>query len=88
MRMDVRPPYVSKILRGTSNFTLDSVIKLCSAVESDFVFAIVPKNTTPPANYLIYWSHDSTPVELPSPQFNRRGNSSGELEQLCKNPYV
>jgi transcriptional regulator with XRE-family HTH domain len=44
-KINVKPPYVSKILRGTSNFTLDSIIKIASAVEADFVFDLVPKET-------------------------------------------
>lgn len=43
-RIEAKPPYISKILRGKSNFTFDSVIKLCSAVDADFVFDVVPKN--------------------------------------------
>jgi transcriptional regulator with XRE-family HTH domain len=45
-RMGVEPPYVSKILRGTSNFTLDSMIKICSAVDTEFCFHVRPKEVT------------------------------------------
>ena len=43
-KIDAKPPYISKILRGKSNFTFDSIIKLCSAVDADFVFDLVPKD--------------------------------------------
>jgi plasmid maintenance system antidote protein VapI len=42
-KIDVKPPYVSKILHGKSNFTFDSIIKLCTAVDADFVFDVRPK---------------------------------------------
>jgi len=45
-RMQVEPPYVSKILRGTSNFTLDSMIKICSAVDAEFCFHVRPREVT------------------------------------------
>lgn len=41
-KINVEPPYVSKIMRGTSNFTFDSVIKLCSALDAEFCFHVRP----------------------------------------------
>ena len=45
-KISVKPPYISKILRGTSNFTFDSLIKIASAVDCDFVFDLVPKEAS------------------------------------------
>ena len=45
-RMGVKPSYVSKILRGTSNFTLDSMIKICSAVDAEYCFHVRPIEVT------------------------------------------
>jgi transcriptional regulator with XRE-family HTH domain len=45
-KIKVKPPYVSKILRGTSNFTLDSIIKISTALESEFIFDLVPKESS------------------------------------------
>jgi transcriptional regulator with XRE-family HTH domain len=45
-RMGVKPSYVSKILRGTSNFTLDSMIKICSAVGAEYCFHVRPIEVT------------------------------------------
>jgi transcriptional regulator with XRE-family HTH domain len=45
-RMGVKPSYVSKILRGTSNFTLDSMIKICSAVDAEYCPHVRPMEVT------------------------------------------
>lgn len=43
-RIDAKPPYVSKILRGNSNFTFDSIIKISTALDTEFVFDLIPKS--------------------------------------------
>lgn len=35
-KINVNPAYISKILRGDTNFTLDTMVKIANALESDF----------------------------------------------------
>jgi len=35
-RIGVKPPYITKILQGTSNFTLDSLVKIATAMDCEF----------------------------------------------------
>lgn len=35
-RIAVKPPYITKILQGTSNFTLDSMVKIATALDCEF----------------------------------------------------
>jgi transcriptional regulator with XRE-family HTH domain len=34
--IDVNPAYITKILRGTSNFTLDTMVKIATALDCDY----------------------------------------------------
>jgi transcriptional regulator with XRE-family HTH domain len=35
-KINVHPAYISKLLRGLTNFTLDTMVKIANALESDF----------------------------------------------------
>lgn len=35
-KIEVNPAYISKILRGETNFTLDTMVKIANALESEF----------------------------------------------------
>ena len=53
-KMDASQPYVSKILRGNTNFTLDSLVKLASATDAEFKFQFAPEGC------VSYWVNVST----------------------------
>jgi transcriptional regulator with XRE-family HTH domain len=48
-RLAASEPYVSKVLRGDTNFTLATMVKLATAVESDIRVHLAPIGST------VYW---------------------------------
>lgn len=42
-RLDTTPAYITKILRGNANFTLKSMVRIASALESEFKSHMQPK---------------------------------------------
>ncbi len=42
-RMGVSAPYITKLLRGTANLTLDSMVKIADALECDVVQEVRPR---------------------------------------------
>ena len=42
-RMGVSAPYITKLLRGTANLTLDSMVKIANALECDFASEARPR---------------------------------------------
>lgn len=45
-RMGVSAPYVTKLLRGTANLTLDSMVKIAHVLECDFALEVRPCKRT------------------------------------------
>jgi ribosome-binding protein aMBF1 (putative translation factor) len=43
-RLGTSPAYVTKILRGSANFTLASIVKLARALECDVSVCLAPRN--------------------------------------------
>lgn len=41
-RIDVSPAYITKILRGTTNFTLDTMVKISSALDAEYCSHLQP----------------------------------------------
>lgn len=41
-RIDVSPAYITKILRGTTNFTLDTMVKIATALEAEYCSHLQP----------------------------------------------
>lgn len=41
--LGTKPPYVTKILRGSTNFTLDSMVKIADALDCDFSPNMTPR---------------------------------------------
>jgi transcriptional regulator with XRE-family HTH domain len=44
-RIDSSPAYVTKILRGSTNFTLDTMVKIATALEAEFRCHLQPCGT-------------------------------------------
>jgi len=44
--IDVHPAYITKILRGTSNFTLDTMVKIATALDCEFRSHLQPNGRT------------------------------------------
>lgn len=42
-RIEVSPAYITKILRGTSNFTLDTMVKIATALDAEFRCHLQPR---------------------------------------------
>jgi len=42
-RLKCKPSYITKVLRGSTNFTLESMVKLALAVDSELKIGLVPK---------------------------------------------
>ena len=42
-RLKCRPSYISKVLRGGTNFTLESMVKIALALDSELSVKLVPK---------------------------------------------
>ncbi|MDD5268733.1 MAG: helix-turn-helix transcriptional regulator [Methylococcales bacterium] len=43
-KIDSSPAYVTKVFRGDTNFTIETMVKLASAVDGDLHIQITPKN--------------------------------------------
>ena len=43
-RLDTTPAYITKILRGNANFTLKSMVRIASVLESEFKSQMQPKS--------------------------------------------
>lgn len=41
-RIDVSPAYITKILRGSTNFTLDTMVKIATALDAEFCCHLKP----------------------------------------------
>lgn len=41
-RIGVSPPYITKILRGTTNFTLDTMVKIATALDAEYCSHLQP----------------------------------------------
>ena len=67
-RMGVSAPYITKLLRGTANLTLDSMVKIADALECDSVQEIRPRKRSARA-----------PTGARSPKPQRRSLSKGNL---------
>jgi transcriptional regulator with XRE-family HTH domain len=81
-KIGVKPPYISKILRGTSNFTLDTIIKMASAVNCDFVFDLVPRDSVKEWSTSSLREFRTTASSNPQPAHNRLGKSYGPYESI------
>jgi transcriptional regulator with XRE-family HTH domain len=78
-KIGAKPPYVSKILRGNSNFTLDSLIKISSAVQAEFEFNLVPKEE------IRNWTDTFYTIKVPLAQtipLNRFGGGLNHYENV------
>lgn len=42
-KIGCKPSYVTKVLRGSTNFTLESMVKIALALDSEIEIALVPK---------------------------------------------
>ena len=61
------PAYITKILRGDTNFTLDSMVKIANALNCELTIALRPLAPAPkPRSKVSY--RDATP--LPNPVLN------------------
>ncbi len=45
-KIDSSPAYVTKVFRGDTNFTIETMVKLASAVDGELHILITPKNIT------------------------------------------
>jgi transcriptional regulator with XRE-family HTH domain len=45
-KIDSSPAYVTKVFRGDTNFTIETMVKLASAVDGELHILITPKNVT------------------------------------------
>lgn len=43
-KIDSSPAYVTKVFRGDTNFTIETMVKLASAVDGELHIQIIPKN--------------------------------------------
>lgn len=74
-RLQVSPAFVTKILNGTSNFTLRTMMSLADALECELSISLTPKEyptTVQPSEYLtaeqIFREPVSRELEFPKPQ--------------------
>lgn len=56
-RLDSSPAYVTKVLRGNANFTLETLARIAYALEGEFKFHISPRDMR------TRWFDISTPVD-------------------------
>ena len=59
-RIGTSPAYVTKILRGNSNFTLASMVRIAMALESELRIHLAPRGA------MTRWIDDLPPVEVSS----------------------
>lgn len=45
-KMGVSPSYITKVLNGNPNLTLESILKITEALDYDFQIELVPKRAT------------------------------------------
>lgn len=45
-KMDTSAPYVSKVLRGEANFTLETMVKIAMAVDADIEVHLIERNNS------------------------------------------
>ena len=57
-RIETSPAYVTKILRGNSNFTLSSMVRIAMALESEVRIHLAPRGA------MTRWIDDLPPVEV------------------------
>ena len=65
------PAYVTKILRGDTNFTLDSMVKIANALNCEFSIGLRPLATTVTSKRPSAASYRNM-AHLPSPKLNEQ----------------
>ena len=65
-KIGTSPAYITKILRGDTNFTLDSMVKIANVLNCDLTIGLHPQAsaTSPESRSKINY-RDSTPLRTP-----------------------
>ena len=80
-RMETSKSYVTKILRGDANFTIESMVKVSRALDGDFVVDIRDtKDSVVIPNRMVEGTFSSNVVFPDWPRDSYRGESTGPLE--------
>lgn len=70
-RMGVSAPYITKLLRGTANLTLESMVKIANALECEFVPEVRPREQNATAGPFPSASRRSAPRKRALTKTNR-----------------
>ncbi len=77
-RLGTSPAYVTKILRGSANFTLESLARLAYALGGEFRFHIAPRGST------TRWLDAATKTKTEAMQALRKGTRDDTFVQTGK----
>src|SRR4051812_11852605 len=59
-KLECSQPFVTKVLRGNNNFTLETMVKIARALESELKVELVPKAAAKSWNSLLVASQERT----------------------------
>jgi transcriptional regulator with XRE-family HTH domain len=62
-KLDVKPAYVSRVLRGESNLSIKSLVKLADALNSEVNIGLIPRERS-----TVYWINRERMERRPSGQ--------------------
>jgi transcriptional regulator with XRE-family HTH domain len=77
-RLGSSPAYVTKVLSGGTNFTLESMVKVADALDSEIQIQIVPKDSTQVWLDVMAGSEEARPRDYALINEWRRSSRAGE----------